>query len=176
MSFKTFYSPLYCGEPADKNGYHSNRNKKLNYKIVYRYTLEGEFIGEMKFSKFLCEQNNLSYNSIRMAMTPTWSNKKRTMSSMNNIWILKEDFSQEELDRKVQEKKMDSNKNPKANKRSRRIIQRDADTKEIVRIWDSANQAGREDITGYRLTSIYRVLSGSRKTYACCTWEYEQPL
>ena len=85
-------------------------------------------------------------------------------------------FSEDELKRKVEDKKLDSNINPEANKRSKRIIQRDADTKEIVRIWDSANQAGREDITGYRLTSIYRVLSGSRKTYACCTWEYEQPL
>lgn len=176
MSFKTFFSPLYRGEPADKNGYHYNRNKKLNFKIVYRYSLDGKFIGEFKFSKSLCDQNNLNYNGIRLAMRPTWSDKKRILSSMNSIWILKEDFSEEELNRKVQEKKMDSNMNPCANKRSRRLIQRDAYTKEIIHIWDSVNQAGKEGKTSYKLASIYRVLNGTRKTYACCTWEYEKPL
>ena len=176
MSFKCFYLPLHNGSPADKNGYHYNRNKKLNYKKVYRFDLNGKFLGEIKFNKSLCDKFNLNYNGIRLAMRPTWSNKKRLLTSMNSIWILKDDFSEEELSKKLELKKLDPNLNPDANKKSRRVIQRDATTKEIIRIWSSVNQAGKEDISNYKLSCICRVLNGSRKTYAGCIWEYEQTL
>lgn len=176
MSSKIFKLPSYKGKPADKKGYHYNRNKKLKFKKVYRYDLNGNFIAEFKFNKFLCEENNLNYNGIRLAMIPTWSNKKKILSSMNSIWILKEDFSEEELKRKVERKKLDSNINPKANKKSKKIVQRCAITKEVIQVWDSINQAGKEEVTNYSLSSICRVLNGTRKTYAGCTWEYEKPL
>jgi len=143
---------------------------------VYRYDLNGNFIGEFKFNKLLCEENNLNYNGIRLAMRPTWSDKKRILSSMNSIWILKEDFSEDELKRKVEDKRLDSNLNPEANKRSKRIVQRDANTKEVIQVWSSLNQAGKEGVTNYSLSCICRVLNGTRKTYAGCTWEYEKPL
>lgn len=176
MSFKCFFYPLYNGKPADKDGYHYNRNRKLNYKKVYRFDLNGNFISEIKFNKHLADKHNLNYNGIRLAMRPTWSDKKKILSSMDSIWILKEDFSEEELLKKVELKKIDPNKNPSANKKSRRLIQRDANTKEIIHIWSSVNQAGKEGVSNYSLTSIYRVLNGTRKTYAGCIWEYEKPL
>ena len=148
----------------------------MNYKKVYRYDLNGNFIGEFKFNKLLCEENNLNYNGIRLAMRPTWSDKKRILSSMNSIWILKEDFSEDELKRKVEDKRLDSNLNPEANKRSKRIVQRDANTKEVIQVWSSLNQAGKEGVTNYSLSCICRVLNGTRKTYAGCTWEYEKAL
>ena len=176
MSSKIFILPSYKRKPANKDGYYYNRNKKLNYKKVYRYDLNGNFIGEFKFNKLLCEENNLNYNGIRLAMRPTWSDKKRILSSMNSIWILKEDFSEDELKRKVEDKRLDSNLNPEANKRSKRIVQRDANTKEVIQVWSSLNQAGKEGVTNYSLSCICRVLNGTRKTYAGCTWEYEKAL
>ena len=172
MFSKPFNIPMHRGKPADKNGYYCNRNKKLNYKKVYRYDLNGNFIAELNFNYSICKENNLSYGSILLAMRPTWSNKKRILSSMNSIWILKEDFSEEELKRKVEEKKLDPNINPNSNKKSKKIIQRDASTKEIVKIWSSLNQAGRE----YSLSKICRVLNGTRKTHLGYTWEYYKPL
>lgn len=173
-AFTTFYYKLNCGvQPADPNGYHANRNKKVDYKIVYRFDLKGKFIGEIKFNKRVCDETGLNYNGIRLAMRPTWSEKRRTLSSMGNLWILKDDYSEEELKRKVQEKKMDSNMNPSANSKAKRIKQICAETKEVIHIWDSLNQAGKVERTGYKLSCICRVLNGSRKTYAGCYWEYE---
>lgn len=172
MSFKNFYRPLHMGASANPNGYHVNRNKKHNYKIVYRFDLEGKYLNKYKFNKSICEEMSLNYNGIRLASRPTWSDKQRILSSMDSIWILQEDYTEEELQRKVQEKKMDSNINSSANKRSKRIVQKCAETKEIIKIWDSINQAGREEKTGYKVSYICRVLNGSRHTYAGCTWEY----
>lgn len=91
---------------------------------------------------------------------------------MDSIWILKDDYSEDELKRKINDKQMDVNINPKANKKSKKIIQRCADTREIIQVWDSINQAGKEEVTGYKLASICRVLNGSRHTYLGYTWEY----
>ena len=169
---KVFKLPKYNREKADPNGYYANRNKKVNYKVVYRFSYDGKFIGEYKFNHSLCKEDGLNYDGIRLASRPTWSDKKRTLSSMDSIWILKDDYSEDELKRKINDKQMDSNINPKANKKSKKIIQRCANTREIIQVWDSINQAGKEEVTGYKLASICRVLNGSRHTYLGYTWEY----
>ena len=172
MAF-VFYKPLNCGiEPAKEGSYHSKRNRKHNFKTLYRFTLEGKYIGTYYFNKSIAEETGLKYISVNLAMRPTWDKRRRTLSAMDSIWIIKEDYSEEELKRKVEQKKNDSNLNPKSHKRSKKIKQIDVETGEVIQIWDSINQAGKEEITGYKVTSICRVLNGSRQTYAGCFWQY----
>lgn len=172
MAFVFFHPLDHKVIPTKKGSYQSNRNKKHNYKTIYRFSFEGEFQGRYLFNKSLAEEYGLKYGSVNLAMRPTWDKRKRILSAMDSIWIIKEDYSEEELKRKIDAKKRDSNLNPKANKKSKKIKQIDADTGELIEIWDSINQAGREEKTGYKLSSICRVLNGTRKTYAGCIWKY----
>ena len=104
-------------------------------------------------------------------MMPTWSGRCMGKSALCCLWIREEDFSEEEFNRKIERKKTDPRFNLKVNKQAKRVIQRDELTGELIHIWDSINQAGNSEITGYNVVSISRVLSGKQTKYAGCLWQ-----
>lgn len=142
----------------------------LSVKTVLRFDLDGNFIGEYDFIDGKCEKLNLKFSRIRHAVKPTHSNNFKTLSAMNSIWIMKEDFSDKELALKIKNKK--KNEEEYNQNKRKRIAQICAKTNEVIQIYDSVSAAGQEHCTGYSSRCIRRVLSGERKTYAGCFWTY----
>ncbi|MFR2314849.1 hypothetical protein [Terrisporobacter sp.] len=145
--------------------------KYKKYIILYRFTLDGQFIEKVKFNHSIAKERGWNYSCIRNHMMPTWSGRCKGKSALGSLWIREEDFSKEELHRKIERKMTDPRFNLKVNKQAKRIIQRDELTGEVIHIWDSINQAGNSEITGYNVVSISRVLSGKQTKYAGCLWQ-----
>ena len=143
---------------------------------VRRYTLDGKYIDTITFSSKYCSKNGYSYNSTRLAVRPSWDYRRKIYSSFGIIWIAEDDFSEIELIRKIKAKSQDPNYNPKYNKRARRIAQIDAYTGQLIHVWDSINQAGKTEETGYYLPCIVNCLAGKQNKHAGCYWKYESDI
>lgn len=157
MSKVTNYSLPYSNAIAPLK-----RNKKLNYWKAMRFDINGNYISTYNINKQLCKENNLCYNTILLTC------KGKSLSYLGDIWIRQDEYSDEELQRRIELKKNDPNINPVANSRAKKIAQIDLKGN-IVKIWDSINQTKEY---GCNLSHICSVLNGSRKTHLGFKWEY----
>lgn len=145
------------------------RNKRVNYRIIRKYTLDGKLVSRINFNKRNCDENGLNYSGILLASKPTWEDNPKQLKSMNHIWIRESDFSEEELQKKVELNRQSKEKIDKI--RKKKIAKTCINSGEIIETFESIDSASRTDMY-YNARCIRRVLSGERKTYAGFGWKF----
>lgn len=152
-------------ENYDKPLAKDRSNKRNKFITILRFDYDGNFVDKKYINKETCIEFGYNHETVLAVSLPS----SKVPSYKGYIWIREENYSKEELDRKLRLRQSKPTQDKRGLSTSKKIIQIDIESKKIIRIWPSVTSVEDE---GYDTICVIAVLKNRRKTYLDCIWVY----